>query len=501
MAHERTLARRAVRVEPMDVGVLDDVVAKLFASPDLHATIDAVAGVLVPHWADSAMLVVDDERGVAFTRLAGERNLTRDGREHVFALVADGVRFGTLRVALAGSPDTVPEDVARIVRHAERALVNARRFDRERNVALTFQHAALTTELPPFGAFTFDAMYEAGRSEALVGGDWYDAFQLRDGRIVVSIGDVVGSGLEAAIAMVNVRQTIRGVAQVHPDPALMLESANLTLRSQHPDRYVTAFVGVIDPVTQHCAYANAGHPCPLLRQADGTLTQVTGHGIPIGLGIGDAIEVHHLGLPPGSSLVLYTDGLTESGKNVLEGERRLEDALRDPLLAMGAGAARRIHDAVLGSHARDDVAILVVAVGVSDPLRGWRFDPVWPELSLRVREELRQEVAACGVDEARLLDIDLIFAEVVANLIRYAPGIAEMIIERHGGNVVLHVLDKGPGFTFTPRLPADLFSQFGRGLFLIAHFSKAFSVERRPGRGSHARIVLAAEPSNEGVLR
>lgn len=484
----------------MSIETFEDVVAGLFASLDLNATLDAVVAALIPAWVDSVGLVIRDERGVVFERSAGERST--GSSPVLFPLVADGVAFGTARLEMPADDWPVArEPVERIVRQAARALANSRRFDRERNVALTFQDAALSADLPPVGAFSFDAMYQAGRAEALVGGDWYDAFQIGDGRIIVSIGDVVGSGLGAAIAMVNVRQAIRAVAHVHPDPALMLEAADLTLRAQHPDRYVTAFVGVIDPVTQQCAYANAGHPPPFLRLVDATLAQMAGRGIPIGLGFPNALDVHHVSLPPGSAVVLYTDGLTESGKNVVDGELRLQRVLQDPGLAVDNGIARRIHDAVLGTHARDDVAILVISAGFSEPIRRWRFHPVWPDLARRARCELLAELETCGFNERQLLDFELIFAELMGNLVRYAPGIAEIIFERQGVNVVLHVLDKGPGFQFTPQLPSDLFSQSGRGLFLIANLATKFSVERRPGVGSHARIVLSPPPNVGGKAR
>src|SRR6202011_3196992 len=119
-------------------------------------------------------------------------------------------------------------------------------------------------------------------------------------------------------------QTVRGVAQVHPDPALMLEAAERTLRAQHPDRFVTAFVGVIDPVTQQCTYANAGHPGPYLRLPDGAVVQIHGGGIPLGLDLATSIDVQQFVLSPGSMLVLYTDGLIEATRDVLEGEQRLE---------------------------------------------------------------------------------------------------------------------------------------------------------------------------------
>ncbi len=472
---------------------MDGTLARLFAVLDLEATLETVVDVLVPRWTDWASVAVVDERGFAWNRSAGRR--PADGSEVTFPLTTESGSFGALRLAAGGGlRDGGTSDLERLVRHASLAIANARRYQRERNVALTFQNAALETRFPRSRELAFDAIYQAGRAEALVGGDWYDAFAIRDGRIVVSVGDVVGSGLDAAIAMVNVRQAIRGVAQVHPDPALMLEAADQTLRAQHPDRYVTAFVGVIDPVMQQCAFANAGHPPPFIRFADGVVSRTSGHGMPIGLGFEQRLEVHHVGLPPGAAFVLYTDGLTEATKDIAAGERRLEQVLRRADFGQGPRLAQRIHDEVLGGHARDDVAILVVSVGAAQPIRRWRFDPAWPDLARRVRSELCEELTRAGLGCAALLDAELVFAELMGNLIRYAPGTAELIFEQQANRFTLHLLDKGPGFQFAPRLPVDLFSQSGRGLFLIAQHSAEFSVERRPGGGSHARIVLDTAP-------
>ncbi|MDQ6926097.1 MAG: SpoIIE family protein phosphatase, partial [Candidatus Eremiobacteraeota bacterium] len=404
-------------------------------------------------------------------------------------LVADGAAVGTLH--LRGAGDTDVRLLRAVAERCARALANARRFERERHVALTFQNAALVSDLPNGSGYRFDAIYEAGRAEALVGGDWYDAFRLADGRFVVSIGDVVGSGLQAAIAMVNVRQTVRGVAQVHPDPALMLEAAERTLRAQHPDRFVTAFVGVIDPVTQQCTYASAGHPGPYLRLADGAVVQIPGGGVPLGLDLGTSIDVQQFVLSPGSMLVLYTDGLIESTRDVLEGERRLELAMRDPALPQRDRTAQFLRDAVLGDAPRDDVAIMVISVETSVPVQRWRFDPQWRDVAKRVRGELCAALERASLDAARILDAELIFAELIGNTLHHAPGIVELILEAHDDRVVLHLLDKGPGFAFSPRLPADLYSEVGRGVYLIAHFATTFVVERRAGGGSHARITFS----------
>jgi serine phosphatase RsbU (regulator of sigma subunit)/anti-sigma regulatory factor (Ser/Thr protein kinase) len=462
---------------------LDRLGTRIFRSPELAATLDAVVDGIVPAFARAAYVTLADPRD-------GESATQPDtaGAELSLPLVADGAPVGTLHVCGAGDTDV------RLLRAAAercaRALANARRFERERHVALTFQNAALVSDLPNGWGYRFDAIYEAGRAEALVGGDWYDAFRLADGRFVVSIGDVVGSGLQAAIAMVNVRQTVRGVAQVHPDPALMLEAAERTLRAQHPDRFVTAFVGVIDPVTQQCTYASAGHPGPYVRLPDGAVVQVPGGGVPLGLDLATSIDVQQFVLSPGSMLVLYTDGLIEATRDVLEGERRLELALRDPALPQRDRAAQFLRDAVLGDAPRDDVAIMVVTVETSVPVQRWRFDPRWRDAADRARRELCAALEQTSLDGARIVDMEFVFAELMGNALHHAPGTIELILETHDDRVVLHVLDKGPGFAFSPRLPSDLYSETGRGVFLIAHFATDFTVERRPGGGSHARITL-----------
>ena len=96
-----------------------------------------------------------------------------------------------------------------------------------------------------------------------------------------------------------------------------------------------------------------------------------------------------------------------------------------------------------------------------------------------------------ALDAARVVDVELVVAELIGNALRHAPGTIELILEAHADRVVLHVIDKGPGFAFSPRLPSDLYSEAGRGLFLIASFSTDFTVERRAGGGSHARITFS----------
>ena len=158
-----------------------------------------------------------------------------------------------------------------------------RTYDRERRASEAFQEAALPKALPTEPGVSFSAVYQAGSSEALVGGDWYDAFRLLDGRILLSVGDVMGSGLDAAVMMSAVRQSIRGAAQIYPDPCAILDAADRALRSGNPEAIVTAFVAVVDPFDHSITYASAGHPPPFLREEDGEIVKLSGSGPPLGL--------------------------------------------------------------------------------------------------------------------------------------------------------------------------------------------------------------------------
>ena len=98
-----------------------------------------------------------------------------------------------------------------------------------------------------------------------------------------SIGDVAGSGLQAAAVMGVVRQIMRGIAQVHANPAPMLDAADRALRLEHSDVFVTAWVGIVDLVTRSLTYASAGHPPSLLAYPDGTVCELRDTGVAFGI--------------------------------------------------------------------------------------------------------------------------------------------------------------------------------------------------------------------------
>lgn len=387
-----------------------------------------------------------------------------------------------------------------LAKRAAIAIENARLYEREREVATEFQRAALPNSLPEVPGIRFHGIYVPGSARAQVGGDWYDALQLSDGRIVISIGDVAGTGLAAAVIMSSMRQVIRGVAQGYAGPLVMLDAADRTLKAEYPDTFVTAFVGVFDKVAETLTYAVAGHPLPLVRNASGEVKALEGSDLPLGLRArGEAAE-HVVEIESNSLLVFYTDGLTESQRDAVLGERRLAAAVRRPRVASSANPAKALYDALITDGVNDDVVILTMrfemptngsdATHLSNPVRRWTFDSADAETASTARHEFVHALEEAGVCSSDLYAAELVFGELIGNVFRYAPGTIEVVLDSSVGCPVLHVLDRGPGFVFAPRLPTDLLSERGRGLFVVWSLSEDLNVTKRFDGGSHARAVL-----------
>jgi len=156
---------------------------------------------------------------------------------YIVPLAAHGRIYGTLSAMRGkGRPAFAPTDawlIEELARRAAVGIAHAKLFRHNANVADAFQQASLPDRLPIVRGVRFSAYYEPGRREATVGGDWYDAFELEHGRIVVSIGDVSGSGLAAAVIMGSVRQVIRGAAQLDSDPRVILDATDRALRLEY----------------------------------------------------------------------------------------------------------------------------------------------------------------------------------------------------------------------------------------------------------------------------
>ncbi|GAA2272160.1 SpoIIE family protein phosphatase [Streptomyces atrovirens] len=217
------------------------------------------------------------------------------------------------------------EDIAR---RAGLALDNARLYQRQRKVAETMQNHLLP-QMPGVQGLEMTVRYLPAPDASHVGGDWYDAFPLADASTALAIGDVVGHDLEAAAGMAQVRNMLRAYAwSQHEPPSRIVERLDEAIQHITDVTMATMILGRIE--TAHdghwrLSWTNAGHPPPLLIGRDGLASYLTdGHGILLGTQTGlrrpDATAL----LPPGSTLVLYTDGLVEApGQSLDTGLNRL----------------------------------------------------------------------------------------------------------------------------------------------------------------------------------
>lgn len=245
------------------------------------------------------------------------------------------------------------------------ALENAQSFAREHHVATTLQRALLPASLPHGDGVRFSSAYAAAASAQgeAVGGDWYDAFALEGGRIALSMGDVAGHGLDAAVTMGVVRQAIRAAALQMQAPREVLAHANRVTTMEHAHPMITALMGLYNTHTREFTYSLAGHPPPIVVHADGTLEVLNGSGPPLGDAFDEVLlEQQRVVLRDDDAVVLFTDGLIEYERDVLRAEKRLHEVLRARRFLDEENSAQAIIDGVLDAPQRDDIAVLILRV-------------------------------------------------------------------------------------------------------------------------------------------
>jgi serine phosphatase RsbU (regulator of sigma subunit)/anti-sigma regulatory factor (Ser/Thr protein kinase) len=374
-------------------------------------------------------------------------------------------------------------------RRAGLAVANAKQFHREQYVAETLQRAFLPMRFPAIDGIEVSAHYRPGSTEADIGGDWYDAFENEAGDIVVTIGDVTGKGVEAARLMVLMRQAIRVAALDWSEPHKIADICNRLLLSQGADRLASAFIGILDCKTNVLRYVSAGHAPPLLRKRSGEIHKLASPSAPLGAFKNVEFQTHDQHLPDRSMLVLYTDGIIEASRDVIAGERMLQQVLESDAVLHVSRPAEFIERAVAHQGPHDDIAIMTLTFGRGETR--WQFEAEDARAAYTMRDEFFGNLSrVCHLSQDDLSVCSLIFAELIGNAVRHAPGPLSISLELRDKNAVLHVIDNGPGFTYEPSLPSSVWAESGRGLYLISMLARHVSVERVPGMGSHVMVTL-----------
>lgn len=385
-----------------------------------------------------------------------------------------------------------------IARRIALAFEHEESVERLRRLTQTLQEVTLPALLPQIPDTMVSTVYTpAATADAQLGGDWYDIFDLGDGRFMLSIGDVTGRGLHASAIMGKLRHSINVVAMYEPNPVRILDAAEAVLQQRYPDAIATAFVAIYDSHDRSLVYANAGHPYPLLRLRDGHTEELAAEGLPIGLRrMVEPAQPHSRTLRDVETMVFYTDGVTEANRDSEIGERCLRNAVETSALPFIRNAAALIAASCLPSQAHDDAAILTVTF--PQP-RTWLFQADHAKEATDARWSFVNQLRREGLDQEDVDVAEIIFGELVANVVRHAPGSVDIALEWQGDRAILHVTDRGGGFTRGVRSSRDPLRESGRGLWLVEQFGGTLAIETLPGYGTHVRAVLPVSSARPGA--
>jgi PAS domain S-box-containing protein len=373
-----------------------------------------------------------------------------DPRSHVAVpLTLNGETHGVL-LAGRGGPGAEPftrDDLTflqEVAARAGAALVSADVRRREQQVSLHFQQALLPGRLAHAPTLAVNGSYAPGTESLEVGGDWFDSIDLPDGRILLVVGDVVGHGLEAAAIMGRLRAGLAALATTESDPGRLLRALDHFASGPHGADFATVCCATVDPATGQLVYASAGHPPILVVDPDGStrwLDQATG--MPLCTGTVETRRHATTILVPGSTLVLYSDGLVERRRQTLfDGLNRLADVatrLRD---APMASLADRIITEMTGDHgavggaggvANDDIVVLAVRYEAATATPFQLDLDADPRQLASVRASMRTWLRGNGVDASTLDRALLLVGEACANSIDHA------YLDREGGEQPIHV--------------------------------------------------------------
>ena len=355
--------------------------------------------------------------------------VARSGQESfLFVPLVAGRRTNAVLIAAWSEHHRLSRDDRSLVEvlaaQAAQALDRARHFESEQTIAETLQRSVLPVALPRVEGVQLAARYLPGSAQLDVGGDWFDAFTLPDGRLGLVVGDVVGKGVQAAASMAQLRNAIRAFSVEPLRPSSALARLNRLAEDVLDTSFATLVYMVVDPATRVCRVASAGHPPPVVAFPDGRVQFLEqARGLPLGTGIESKYRQETVELPAGSTLVLYTDGLVERrGRSIDDGLADLRDAVggapKDPDRLL-----EHILEHVVGGGERgDDIALLAARVLTVAPGELDLHVPADLGSMDLVRDAMRAWLQGAPLGRADAEDVVLATWEACANAIEHAVG-------------------------------------------------------------------------------
>ncbi|WP_405816598.1 MULTISPECIES: SpoIIE family protein phosphatase [unclassified Streptomyces] len=414
-----------------------------------------------------------------------------------FPEAAPGTETGTTAEAGSGSGSGHEAEAHRtgvlihladVTDHAE-AVERLRASERrQREAAVTLQRSLLPQELEQPDDLRVAATYQPGGTEAAVGGDWYDVITLGAGRTALVIGDVMGRGVRAAAVMGQLRTAVRAYARLDLPPHEVLQLLDGLAAEIDASQIATCVYAVHDPNEGLLAYASAGHLPILVRDEDGTVRRAAD---PTGPPLGTGGWLHTSGtiaLGPGSTAVLYTDGLVERrGEDIDEGVAALERALSGAQGTPAVICDRLMRALGVDADHDDDVAVMVLQQPARTGSDAELFHNAALELLGGIEAAPRARAFAQGVLASwrfpvELCDLGVLAAsELVANSLQHGTPPMSLRLRRTDRRLIIEVTD---GDDHLPRRrraePAD---ETGRGISIIATIASSWGSRRTPGGG------------------
>ncbi len=391
--------------------------------------------------------------------------------------------LGALFLAAREERGFSDEDKVVLTLGAERAAIaieHARSFERERGLVEVLQEHLLPDRLPHVPGLAMAARYRPSERVAQVGGDWYDAIHLPDGRLGLVIGDVVGHGIGAATLMGELRAALRAYAVAGGagtvSPARAVSALNALVASTHKRMVATLLYLIVDADGDGVRFTSAGHPPPVALLADGR-TRFLAHrpAPPLGVAAHTRYEDFDGELQAGETLLLYTDGLIERRGEVIDaGLRRLARGLASAPPGLEELCEHVLARADDGSGLQDDTALLVVRRLARAAATLDLTLPAEPHSVPAARHRLGGWLAQHGADAEEILDITLATNEACTNAVEHAYGpergaTFRLLAESSPRAVVVRVSDSG-------RWRSPRGAERGRGLRVIAQLMDELDV-------------------------
>lgn len=370
----------------------------------------------------------------------------------------------------------IPTSIRRLLAVTGQALHRATELETAQNHAVLLESIVLPSQLPLSPDVELHGRYLPPLVNQRVGGDLFDAWVRNDGTTAVFVADVAGHTLAAARTTTRLRHSVGMLALEKRPPDEILEAVNAYVQNASSMHLATCCLCVVDPANNTVTIANAGHPQPILRSADGSVRPVG----PVGqtlLGYGQtkyAKEV--VEFESGDAIVMYTDGLIERrGATLTSGERWLENELSNTT-ALSAAEISALLISDLDSVRDDDIVVMVIQRSpklvepeATDLHATWTAE----ELSLSdARALVRSWLDTVGAQNNGIAvdDVMLVLTELLTNARRASPRSDSQIgllCEAVGARVDVRVSNEGEGFAVRPTMPATDAAR-GRGLAISA---------------------------------